>query len=141
MPVRINATLEDLDAGRPLGFSGCEPLALPAGPARLSVEPGAAHAVPAAPALAGLLPARSGAAGRRRLAGNRDPRRARRACRLALDAPGRLVLAESFNRGRRASCDGRDLGEPSVGDAFGTAWNVPADLPRRSRSPSPRTGW
>ena len=46
--------------------------------------------------------------------------------RLDLDAPARLVLAESYNRGRRASCDGRDLGEPEVGAAFGTAWRVPA---------------
>ena len=37
----------------------------------------AAHALPAAPALAGLLPARSGAAGCRRLTGDRDPRRAK----------------------------------------------------------------
>jgi hypothetical protein len=36
------------------------------------------------------------------------------------------VLAESFNRGRRATCDGKDLGEPEVGAGFGTAWRVPA---------------
>ena len=36
------------------------------------------------------------------------------------------MLAESFNRGRRATCDGQDLGEPEVGAAFGTAWRVPA---------------
>jgi hypothetical protein len=36
------------------------------------------------------------------------------------------VLAESYNRGRRATCDGQDLGEPTVGAAFGTAWAVPA---------------
>ena len=59
--------------------------------------------------------------------------------RLELDAPARLVLAESYNRGRRASCDGRDLGEPEVGAAFGTAWRVPASLPRRRRSRSRRT--
>ena len=51
----------------------------------------------------------------------------REGVRLDLGAPARLVLAESFNRGRRASCDGRDLGEPEVGALFGTAWRVPAD--------------
>jgi hypothetical protein len=46
--------------------------------------------------------------------------------RLDVRAPARLVLAESYNRGRRAHCDGRDLGEPEVGAGFGTAWRVPA---------------
>jgi hypothetical protein len=44
---------------------------------------------------------------------------------LALNGPARLVLAESYNRGRRASCDGRDLGVPEVGGVYGTAWRVP----------------
>ena len=46
--------------------------------------------------------------------------------RLELDGPARLVLAEGYNRGRRATCDGQDLGEPEIGAAFGTAWRVPA---------------
>jgi hypothetical protein len=46
--------------------------------------------------------------------------------RIAMTAPGRLILAESFNRGRRATCDGKDLDEPTVGGGFGTAWRVPA---------------
>ena len=50
----------------------------------------------------------------------------RKDVRLALTGPARLVLAESYTRGRRASCDGKDLGVPEVGDAFGTAWRVPA---------------
>jgi cytochrome b561 len=44
---------------------------------------------------------------------------------LALNGPARLVLAESYNRGRRASCDGRELGVPEVGGVYGTAWRVP----------------
>ena len=44
---------------------------------------------------------------------------------LALTGPARLILAESFTRGRRATCDGKNLGEPEVGDGFGTAWRVP----------------
>ena len=50
----------------------------------------------------------------------------RRGIQLDLTAPARLVLAESFNRGRRATCDGQDLGEPEVGGLYGTAWRVPA---------------
>jgi hypothetical protein len=46
--------------------------------------------------------------------------------RLDLTGPARLVLAESFNDGWRASCDGRDLGDPGVAAGFGNGWEVPA---------------
>ena len=140
VPVRINATLEDLDAGRPLGFSGCEPLALPAGPARLSVEPGTADAVPAAPALAGLLPARSGAAGCRRLAGNRDPRRADGragdARRPRTPDPGRELQPRAPRELRRPR-PRRAVGRRRVRYRVERARRPAA----RWRSPSPRTGW
>ena len=51
----------------------------------------------------------------------------RQGVELQLDAPARLVLAEAYNRGRRATCDGRDLGVPEVGGVYGTAWRVPKD--------------
>ena len=44
---------------------------------------------------------------------------------LDLVAPARLVLAESFNRGWRASCDGDDLGEPAIADGWANGWDVP----------------
>jgi hypothetical protein len=47
--------------------------------------------------------------------------------RLALPGPARVVLAESFNEGWRASCDGDDLGEPEVAAGFANGWDVPAD--------------
>jgi hypothetical protein len=47
--------------------------------------------------------------------------------RLALTGPARVVLAESFNEGWRASCDGEDLGEPEVAAGFANGWDVPAD--------------
>jgi hypothetical protein len=37
------------------------------------------------------------------------------------------VLAESFNRGWRAECDGRDLGEPHPVDGFANGWQAPRD--------------
>ena len=49
----------------------------------------------------------------------------REGIQLKLDTPARLVLAESYNRGRRATCDGQDLGAPEVGGIYGTAWRVP----------------
>ena len=52
---------------------------------------------------------------------------ARDGVRVELAGPARLVLAESFNEGWRATCDGRDLGEPEVADGFANGWDVPAD--------------
>ena len=126
VPVRFDATLEDLDAGRPLGFSGCRRLALPAGRTRLTVEPETLTPYLLrlrSQAASRLAPAPAGAV---RSAGVAT-RGGRTGIRLALDGPARLILAEGYNHGRRASCDGRDLGEPEVGAAFGTAWRVPAD--------------
>ncbi len=121
--LRVEGSVEDLDAGRPLRATGCGAVDLPAGETRLSARAGtftpyvlrlrSGTATPAA------APGRVVSAGTATRGGRKD-------VRLALAGPARLVLAESFTRGRRASCDGHDLGEPEVGDAFGTAWRVPA---------------
>ena len=70
-------------------------------------------------AAADAQPGRVVSAGRATRGGRED-------VRLALTGPARLILAESYTRGRRASCDGEDLGVPEVGDGYGTAWRVPA---------------
>ena len=46
--------------------------------------------------------------------------------RLDLDGPSGLVLAQSYDRGWRAWCDGRALGAPRPAAAFGNGWRVPA---------------
>ena len=88
-----------------------------------------------APYLVRLRSARTAPGRRRRAAsstpGPRTAAAAATGIRLDLQAPARLVLAESYNRGRRASCDGEDLGEPEVGAGFGTAWRVPATCRER----------
>ena len=43
-----------------------------------------------------------------------------------------LVLGESYNRGWRAWCDGRDLGEPRVLDGYANGWLLRPRLPRRA---------
>jgi hypothetical protein len=121
----VGGGYEALDAGRPLLARACEPVALGAGETRLSAPPGTFTPY--------VLRLRSGPAndaappppGRVVSAGTAT-RGGREGVRLALTGPARLVLAESFTRGRRASCDGKDLGAPEVGDGFGTAWPVPA---------------
>jgi hypothetical protein len=54
-----------------------------------------------------------------------DGRGERDGVRVALRDPAWLVLAESFNEGWRAACDGRDLGEPRPIDAFANGWRAP----------------
>jgi len=122
--LRVDASIADLDAGRPLRAASCAPFDLPAGQTQLSAKP--ATFVPY------VLRLRSGEAppvnspGRVVHAGTEARNGTRTGLRLALTAPARLVLAESYNRGRRAACDGSDLGVPGVGDGYGTAWPVPA---------------
>ena len=119
-----DGTIEDLDAGRPLRAVGCEPIELPAGETRLELPAGVRRPVPRPPAFG-----RSAGTARRRAASSTpEPRTAAAAAPASgsiCKAPARLVLAESYNRGRRATCDGQDLGEPEVGAGFGTAWRVP----------------
>jgi hypothetical protein len=122
--LRVTGALAELDAGRPLRMRGCGAVALGAGPARLSLPAGTF-----APYLLRLrsgAPAPVGPAPGRVISAGRATRGGRTGVRLDVRAPARLVLAESFNRGRRATCDGHDLGPPQVGDAYGTAWPVPA---------------
>ena len=55
----------------------------------------------------------------------RDDQRGRRDdVRLRVDAPAWLVLGEGYNRGWRATCDGKDLGEPTPLQGFANAWRV-----------------
>jgi hypothetical protein len=103
---------------------GCEPLELPAGEARLSLPAGVL-----APYLLRLRSAgtvQGAASPGRVVSAGTASQGDRHGVELDLQAPARLVLAESFNRGRRAQCDGQDLGEPEVGGVYGTAWRVPA---------------
>ncbi len=124
LALRVTGTIADFDAGRPLRVRGCGTLALPAGAARLSL--------PASALAPYLLRLRSpgtavpAAAPGRVLSAGRATRSGRTGVRLDVRAPARLVLAESYTAGRLATCDGHDLGAPAIGDAFGTAWRVPA---------------
>ena len=56
-----------------------------------------------------------------------DARRgAHESVRLALERPSWLVLGHSYNRGWRAWCDGRSLGEPVAIDGYANGWLAPA---------------
>jgi arabinofuranan 3-O-arabinosyltransferase len=125
--VGVLGTYADLDAGRPLRIGECAAFDLPAGRTRLSARAGTFTPYVLRLRTGGSAPAP--APGRVVSAGTAT-RGGRKDVRLALTGPARLVLAESYTRGRRATCDGNDLGVPEVGDAFGTAWRVPASCKR-----------
>jgi len=118
----------DVLAGRPLRARPCgAAVALPAGLATLTTDDG--------PLRADLLRLRSPAprplpapaAPGRVLDRGEDDRGKRDGVRIELTAPAWLVLAESFNRGWRAACDGHDLGEPRPIDGFANGWRAPRD--------------
>jgi arabinofuranan 3-O-arabinosyltransferase len=125
--LRLVGTVADLEAGRPLRARGCASVSLPAGRQRVATASGLAKVAllrlrsdaPRAardPASAGAV-LDQGEGGRGRYEN----------VRVRVDAPAWLVLGESFNRGWRASCDDRDLGEPVVVDGYANGWRPPPD--------------
>ena len=127
LSLRPAGSVADFDAGRPLRAAACgPPLALPA--AELDVTTGSRLFRPywlrlrsSAPA---GLPAPTG--GGRVVDRGRLGRSGVEGVRLDLDGPSRLVLAQSYDRGWRAWCDGVALDAPRPAAAFGNGWRVPA---------------
>ena len=123
--MRVSATIEQLDAGRPLHAVTCDaPLALPAGPLTVHADPvpwRLDHVRVASPAPAGPVAATGGGSV---LDAGRDGRGARDGVRVAVDGPSWLVLGESYDAGWRARCDGRSLGRPVPLQGYANAWPV-----------------
>ncbi len=128
--LRPGGSIAELDAGRPLPARGCAPVALaaarilvaaPAGPWLLD------HVRMASPAPAGLPPATGG--GVVRDAG-RGGRADWKGVRVALRGPSWLVLGVGFDRGWRATCDGRSLGAPVPVQGYANGWAAPASCTR-----------
>jgi arabinofuranan 3-O-arabinosyltransferase len=126
LTVRPHGTVADLDAGRPLRAAPCgAPLRVPAGPATLTTTSATwrpywlrlRSAAPDPVARAAVLPG-----------GVVDPGRFGRArvsdVRLDVRGPAQLVLAESYDPGWRATCDGRDLGAPVPAAGFANGWRL-----------------
>jgi len=137
--MRADATVADLDAGRPLRLRACGAAAdLPAGGARLSMPAGtlAPYLVrlrspaPDPPATAAAVPGRV-------LDPGTAKRDARTGVRLDVREPAWLVLAQSYSDAWRARCDGRDLGAPVPVDGFAMGWRVPAGCERAEMAFAP----
>ena len=115
------------DAGRPLRLRACDgPVALPAGRATLDgldapLRADGVRLRSAAPAPRPAAPwsGRVVDAGRQTDAG-------RDGVRVTATGPSWLVLGESYDRGWRATCDGRDLGVPRPMQGYANAWPVAA---------------
>jgi arabinofuranan 3-O-arabinosyltransferase len=135
--LRVAGTVQDLDAGAALRATACGPaVALPAGRVVLRVPGGGvlrplalrlrspAPAGGSAGGAAGGSAAADASAGGRVLDPGRLGRGDVRGVRVEVRRPSWLVLGESYNRGWRAECDGRSLGEPRVVDAFANGWRV-----------------
>jgi hypothetical protein len=122
----LRASVQDVDAGRPLRAAQCgAPVALPAAP--VTVRADAApwrldHVRLSSPAPA---PASTPIAGGGRVIDpGRDGRGARDGVRVAVNGPSWLVLGESYDAGWTARCDGRSLGKPVALQGYANAWPV-----------------
>lgn len=125
--MRVEGTVEALDAGLPLRARACGNLVrIPARRVNLDVAEGTFRPYwlrlsSPAPLPAPLPPAPGavtdlGDAGRGRHDG----------VRVRLREPALLILGESYNRGWRAYCDERSLGEPRPVDGYANGWRAPA---------------
>jgi hypothetical protein len=126
-PLRAVTDRASLDAGRPVRLRGCGRLALPggrdvtltgsAGPLRVD---GLRLRSPAPDPLATAALAGGG-----RVADfGREDQGGRTGVRLDVRGPSWLVLGQSFDKGWRARCDGRDLGTPQPLQGYANGWPV-----------------
>jgi hypothetical protein len=126
--MRVAGSVPQLDAGKPLRARACgSPDTIPAEQVDLTVPDGrfrpywlrlrspAPRPLAAAAANAGAV-TDLGRAGHGRYDG----------VKVALREPALLVLGESYNRGWRAWCGERSLGEPRVVDGYANGWTAPA---------------
>jgi hypothetical protein len=126
LPMAVRGELEDLDAGRELRATPCgRPARLPAGPLDVIALGGTLRADHLR-----LVSRRGGNAIPALIAAEVRPGRlefgARRGASVRVDAPAWLVHGESYSRGWRADCDGRDLGEPVPLQGYANAWPIDA---------------
>ena len=144
LPLSVSGSASAFDDGTPLPARSCgPPVTLATGLQRLAVAPGllavddlrlsSPAPQPVAVAAATGSVTDPGTAGR----GSYDH------VRVTVSAPSWLVLGEGYNRGWRASCNGRALGAPTPIDGYANGWRVRPGCTRRElhlRPQPPRAG-
>jgi hypothetical protein len=125
LQLRAEGDARDLDAGRPLRATGCGRLALPAGSQRVrapaaTLRPDRLLLTSPAPDPVARIATTAGA-----VFDPGNPGRGKRdGVKLDVRAPAWLVLGESYDRGWRAWCGAKALGEPVPLDGYANAWRV-----------------
>jgi hypothetical protein len=123
--LRVDDDIRDLDAGKPVRASGCGRLPIAAGAQRIEIpaatlRPDSAMLTSPAPTPIARTASTPGA-----VTDAGDPGRGRRDdVKLRVNTPAWLVLGESFDRGWRAWCNDKSLGEPLPIDGYANAWPV-----------------
>jgi hypothetical protein len=133
LPLLPRGTVADLDAGRPLPAASC------AGRVAMGKDVQTIEALPG-PFSIDLLrmrspasrPAAAPAGGGTVVDPGTLHESSLTGAEVRLRGPSWLVLGESYSTGWRATCDGRDLGEPRTIDAYANGWPVPAGCRRVS---------
>ncbi|UTI62489.1 DUF3367 domain-containing protein [Paraconexibacter antarcticus] len=120
-------SLRALDAGRPVRLDGCGTVLIGAGPHEVSGATGALVAdtlslTALAPGGVLTIP---GPGGHVVDAGHADGS-GLSGLRVTAGGPSWLVLGESYSRGWRAECDGRDLGAPVPLQGYANGWPLAA---------------
>jgi arabinofuranan 3-O-arabinosyltransferase len=139
VPMRVDGTVAEMDAGEPLRASGCERAAMPAGIQEIRSMPGA-FSVDLLSLQSPAPVASAAAGGGRVVAPGTIGTSSVDGVRVSLTGPSWLVLGESFDTGWRASCNGRSLGTPQPMDGYGNGWLAPAGCTRVSFTFAPQSG-
>lgn len=131
--LRATVDRDALDAGRPVRLSGCGTVDVPArdttivgstGPLRVdSLRLASAAPDGSATTGAGGVAGAAEGGGRVLSAGDGD-HGGRAGVKVDVRGPSYLMLGQSYDKGWRATCDGRDLGTPIAMDGYANAWPV-----------------
>ena len=128
VPLRPRGTVAGLEAGRPLSARGCRgPVDMAEGVQHVRSLPGAFSVDLLKLSSPAPRPRAAGVGGGRVLDPGRIEKSSVEGVRVALTGPSWLVLGQSFSKGWKASCDGRDLGEPRPINGYANGWRAPAD--------------
>lgn len=126
--LRLQGTVSSFDRGDALRLNSCGPLVpLPQAPMAVSVRPSVTRPLLIelhSPAPTPVAPA--GPGGGQVIDSGHEASGAFTNVRVHVGGPSWLVLAESYSRGWRATCNGHSLGPPQALDGFANGWRVAA---------------